>query len=69
MQGRPIVLIWRYLTSQNLQESTIEAVLQYLKRTEIGTRDQKAGELIPIIDNASTDEEILKALENMEANK
>ena len=48
MQGRPIVLIWRHLTSKNLQESTIESVFQYLKSTKIGIRDQKAGELIPM---------------------
>ena len=68
-EGRGRILICRTMNEKVSQKSTVEKVLEHLssisKKQGGEAADKRAEELIKIIDSATSEEEILKALQEV----
>ena len=68
-EGRSIILIIRSLNKMELQESTVKRVLSIITDTnkKYGTEaaEQKATELMEIVESSKTEQELLNKLNQM----
>ena len=68
-EGRSAILIIRSLSNMELQESTVKSVLSIILNTKKKygeeAAEQKATELMEIVDSAKTEQELLEKLKEM----
>ena len=68
-EGRSAILIIRSLSNMELQESTVKRVLSIILNTKKKygeeAAEQKATELMEIVDSAKTEQELLEKIKEM----
>lgn len=68
-EGRSAILIIRSLSNMELQESTVKSVLSIILNTKKKygeeAAEQKATELMEIVDSAKTEQELLEKIKEM----